>query len=60
MLYYDKIGVEFTGDIDNPDSEGEWVEKLIASDSLFIIPMDSRTLKIESSDASLNGTILKK
>lgn len=59
-LYYDKVSMEFTGDLDDPDAEGEWVEKLIASDSLFIIPMDSRTLKIESSDASLNGTILKK
>jgi hypothetical protein len=60
VLYYDKIGVEFTGDIDNPDSEGEWVEKLLASDSLIAIPVNNRMLKLESSDASLNGAVLKR
>lgn len=60
VLYYDKVSMEFTGDLDNPDSEGEWVEKLIASDSLVVIPVNARTLKIESSDASLNGAVLRK
>ncbi|MCR5779690.1 MAG: WG repeat-containing protein [Bacteroidaceae bacterium] len=58
VLYYDKVAMEFTGDLDNPDSEGEWVEKLLGSDSLVVIPVNNRTLKIESSDASLNGTTL--
>ena len=60
MLYYDKIGVEFTGDLDNPDSEGEWVEKVLGSDSLVAIPVNNRTLKLESSDASLNGVTLSR
>lgn len=60
VLYYDKVAMEFTGDLDNPDSEGEWVEKLIASDSLIVTPVNNRTLKLQSSDTSLNGVTLRR
>ena len=60
VLHYDKVAMEFTGDLDNPDSEGEWVEKLLASDSLIVIPVNNRTLKLQSSDESLNGVTLRR
>ena len=60
VLYYDKMSVEFTGDYDDPDAEGEWEEKVLGSDSLVVIPVNNRTLKIESTDASLNGVILRR
>ena len=60
VLYYDKMSVEFTGDYDDPEGEGEWEEKILGSDSLVVIPVNNRTLKIESTDASLNGVILRR
>lgn len=60
VLHYDKVAMEFTGDLDNPDSEGEWVEKLLVSDSLIVIPVNNRTLKLQSSDESLNGVTLRR
>ena len=60
VLHYDKVAMEFTGDLDNPDSEGEWVEKLLVSDSLIVIPVNNRTLMLKSSDESLNGVTLRR
>ena len=60
VLHYDKVAMEFTGDLDNPDSEGEWVEKLLVSDSLIVTPVNNRTLKLQSSDESLNGVTLRR
>ena len=58
VIAYDKIEIEFTGDPDDYDSDVEIIERVTGHGELTIIPQGDDKVKIKSSEARINGTVL--
>lgn len=57
---YNKLDIVFTGDPDDPDSEGTWETKKVGSGELTLVPAGAKKVKIESSERRIKGATLYK
>ena len=57
---YDKLEQQYTGDPDNPDSEGEWIMKKVGSGELTLLPAGAHKLKIDSREKRIKNVTLYK
>ena len=57
-LHYQKMVMEFSGDPDDFDSEGEWTETVQGEGDLYVVPVDEKTVRLEAKDEELNGKTL--
>lgn len=58
-VHYYQMVTDFTGDIDDPDSEGEWVTEKRGEGDLTLIPQGKK-MKIDSKDPTIKGKVLSK
>ena len=57
-LHYQKVVMEFSGDPDDFDSEGEWTETIQGEGDLYVVPVDEKTVRLEAKDSELKGVTL--